>query len=208
MFSSDIELFERTNGITRIGVKYLDSFNLKELLAMLNSVDLDSLKYRPVDLRNANKCKQVLVKQLEEQWRNKPEVVDFLVHPDSSYIVENITIDNSVLRDNGASCKLYDGDYRLLYFSNSSTLDNFIRVTKGGMEAVTETSILPMSGVVARSTDCICMWGNNIKGLAFLIKVSSPLVRIIPQIEDSLKTGNLMIAECAGKFNLVFLNRL
>lgn len=210
MFSSRLELCEKPSGVIWVSVWLTQQENVdaNELLNMLNNVDIDSLRYRPADLRDANKRKQVLIKQLEEQWVKAPSIVQNIIHPDCSYIIENLTIDNTLLRNNGVPCILQDGDYTLLYISNKTTLNNFISSTRGGTSIVPETILLPVERNADISNDCVFVSGNDIKGVAFLIKNDSDMLRFIPVLEESLKTGNLLLNKESGRLYFIFVNKI
>lgn len=210
MFSSKIEVLRGEKGIFAVSVETAskDMLNLMSLLNILNNVDIDSLRYRPTDLRDANKQKQVLVKQLEEQWYNNRRLVDSLVHPDCSYLIENVIIDNTLLRNNGVECTLADGEYTLFYLSNKTTLNNFISTTRGCKQAVPETMFIPVKRSAGRCNNGICVSDTETKGVFFLINNNSNVLRFIPEVENALRTGNLLLVENGTKLFFVLANNL
>lgn len=210
MYSNKIELCEKPNGIIYADIQFgkREFIDINELLNILNNVDIDSLRYRPADLRDANIRKQVLVKQLEEQWVKEPDLVKQIIHPDCSYIIETLNVNNQLLRNNGVSCVLEDGEYTLLYLSNKTTLNNFISATRGGTGEIAETVLLPVERRERVCSDYVFLCGSDIKGVAFLIKSNSDMLRLVPVLEESLQTGNLLINYEHGRLYFVFVNKI
>lgn len=216
--STLVKLVSSGNASLYLTIGYRDNFNIIEMLNTLNSVDTDVLMYRPENLREANKHKQVLIKQLEVQWEGMIEVVPQIIHPDSSFYEQDVVINNRDLLERGLKPVLSDGEYSFLYLSPRSNLDSFVKAFLSSNEGkgINETFLIPTFTVQNRldgknKPKCVCVWGSDLKGMAFVVdkKVNNES-GVLQSIKTALLTGNLLMKndDINKQFKLYFMNNV
>ena len=202
--SLDTKVVQNNGSILTIMARHDQNFNVSTTLNMLNNVDVDGLRYSPERMREANKRKEVLLKQLEAQWSGRlNNVVPSIIHPDSTYIRTQVRVDNSIT---GEKSIIGNGQYDMLYFAPNSHLNCYKRAVLG-RGAICEYDLFQGVPTVLGSIHrgiAVC-YGEDIKGVMFLARDKSDSI-VLDKLLKALDTGNLALLKSKGNMEFVLLN--
>lgn len=201
--------------LVSLDVKHDGDLNVEQLLDFINDVDMNALMYNPMELRSKTLDKVQMKKRLLKQWNDDEKIVQYLVHPDSYFSIKDIEIDNDALIDEGYNCCLKDGFYKMFYLGQSS-IDLASRVTVCEGDTIDETVLLPtmsMQDELCETTpDCmIVSWFYYCDGLTILVdRENRGGIEMLKTLEDSLKSGNLLLVNDKNKnmLHFIFTNKV
>ena len=202
--SFDTKIVKSDGRILTILASHDDKFDLVRMLNTLNNVDVDGLRFSPENMREANKRKEVLVKQLEVQWSDRKNIVSHIIHPDSTYLRKRVRLTSELTDEKSL---FGDGYYDMLYFAPASHLNAYeSNVLSGGRPLCEYDLFQGTPQVIGGSSGLAVIYGEDIKGVMFLMKDS---LNVYDRLLKALDTGSLALTDDKdGKMNFIFLNTL